>query len=202
MLYGELKLSSGSGLNEQFQCSVPEAVAQLSSAMLPLASLSESGKIAVTFACSSQRQAFTRAGLWLSIVIMTCTVLVPLAWDMATSADQQALQTQLAQQALQARQQAQQQFGQTLNHELQNRKVKNVLVTVANAKLELQVLNESSKAARRDGLKPLDKQLLFTKFLRSTMEANLCGLGFRAIQVRVNADSPGELALACSSTQR
>jgi len=62
MLYGELKLSSGSGLNEQFQCSVPEAVAELSSAILPLASHSESDKIAVSFASSSQRQAFTRAG--------------------------------------------------------------------------------------------------------------------------------------------
>ena len=197
MLYGELKLSSGSGLNEQFQCSVPEAVAELSSAILPLASHSESDKIAVSFASSSQRQAFTRAGVWLSIVIMICTVLVPLGWDMATSADQQALQTQLAQQALQARQQ----FGQALNHELQTRKVKNVLVMAADTKLELQVLNESSKAARRDGLKPLDRKLLFTKLLSSNMEPNLCALGFRAIRVTVNADSSGELALACSSAQ-
>ncbi len=202
MLYGELKLSSGSGLNEQFQCSVPEAVAELSSAILPLASHAESDKIAVSFASSSQRQAFTRAGIWLSIVIMICTVLVPLALDMEIRADQRALQIQQAQQIQHARQQARQQFGQALNHELHNRKVKNVFVTVADTKLGLQVLNESSKAARRDGLKPLDKQLLLTKFLRSNMEANLCALGFRAIQVTVNADSPGELALACSSTQR
>jgi hypothetical protein len=135
--------------------------------------------------------------IWFSIVIMICTVLVPLAWDMATIADQQALQTQLAQQAVQARQQ----FGQSLNHELQNQKVKNVLVMVADTKLQLQVLNESPKAARRDGLKPLDRNLLFTKLLRSNMETNLCSLGFRTIQIRVNADSAGELALACSSTQ-
>ncbi len=195
MLYGELRLSSGSGLNEQFQCSVPEAVAELSSAILPLAAHSESDKIAVSFASSAQRRTFTRAGLWLSIAIMVCSVLVPLAWEMATSADQQALQTQLAQQALQARQE----FGQALNNELQNRKVKNVFVRVADTKLELQVLNESPKAARRDGLKPLDKKPLFTKFLRSNMEANLCALGFRTIQVTVNAGSPGELALACST---
>jgi hypothetical protein len=197
MLYGEFKLSSGSGLNEQFQCSVPEAVVELSSAILPLASHSESDKIAVSFASSSQRQAFTRAGLWLSIVVMICTVLVPLAWDIATRADQEALQTQLAQQALQVRQR----FGQALNHELQTRKIKNVLVMVADTKLELQVLNELPKAARRDGLKPLDRRLLFNKLLPLNMEANLCALGFRVIQVRVNADSPGELALACSSTQ-
>jgi hypothetical protein len=128
---------------------------------------------------------------------MICTVLVPLAWDIATRADQQAPQTQLAQQAVQARQQ----FGQALNHELQTRKIKNVLVMVADTKLELQVLNELPKAARRDGLKPLDRKLLFTKLLPSNMEANLCALGFRVIQVRVNADSPGELALACSPTQ-
>src|SRR6266478_190373 len=162
----------------------------------------ESDKIAVSFASSSQRQAFTRAGIWLSIVIMICTVLVPLALDMEIRADQRALQIQQAQQIQHARQQARQQFGQALNHELHNRKVKNVFVTVADTKLGLQVLNESSKAARRDGLKPLDKQLLLTIFLRSNMEANLCALGFRAIQVTVNADSPGELALACSSTQR
>ena len=198
MLYGELKLSSSSGLNEQFQCSVPEAVAELSSAILPLASHSESDKIAVSFASSSQRQAFARAGLWLSIVIMICTVLVPLAWDTVTSADLKALQTQLAQQAVQARQQ----FGQSLNHELQNRNVKNVLVMVADTKLQLQVLNEPPKAARRDGLKPLDRKLLFSKFLPSNVEANLCVLGFRAIQVTVNANSPGELALACPSPQR
>lgn len=198
MSYGELKLSSGSGLNEQFQCSAPEAVAELSSAILPLGLHSESDKIAVSFASSSQRQAFTRAGLWLSIVIMICTVLVPLAWDMATRVDQQALQTQLAQQTLQAREQ----FGQALNHELQTRKIKNVLVTVTDTKLELQVLNESPKAARRDGLKPLDRKLLFTRLFPSTIEANLCALAFRTIQVRVNADSPGFLAPACLSTQR
>jgi hypothetical protein len=197
MMYGELKLSSGSSLNAQFQCSVPDAATELSSAIPVLASHSDSDKIAVSFASSSQRQAFTRAGLWLSIVVMICTVLVPLAWDMATSADQQALQTQLAQQALQARQQ----FGQILQHELQNRKVKNVLVTVADTKLELQILNESLKAARRDGLKPLDRKLLFNKLLPSNLESNLCTLGFRAVQVRVNAESPGELALTCSSAQ-
>lgn len=197
MLYGELKLSSVSGLNEQFQCSAPDAVQELSSAILPLASHSESDQITVSFASSAQRRLFTRAGLWSSIVIMICTVLVPLAWDMATSADEEALQTQLAQKALQAKQQ----FGQALNHELQNRRVKNVLVTVVDTKLELQVLNESPKAARRDGLKPLDRRLLFTKVLPSRTEANLCVLGFRAIQVRVGADPPGELTLACSSTQ-
>jgi len=73
---------------------------------------------------------------------------------------------------------------------------------VADTKLQLKVLNESSKAARRDGLKPLDRKLLFTKLLRSSTEANLCALGFRAIQVTVNVDSPGELALACTSIQR
>lgn len=195
MLYGELKLSSSSGLNEQFQCSVPEIVEELSSAILPLASHSESDKIAVSFASSEQRRPFIRAGLWLSIGIMICTILVPLAWDMAASADQQALQAQLAQQALQARQQ----FGLELSHELQTRKVKNVLVMIADTRLELQALNESTKAARRDGLKPLDRNLLFTKFFPSKIETNLCALGFRAIQVRVNADSPGELTLACSS---
>jgi hypothetical protein len=198
MLYGQLKLSSGSGLNEQFQCSVPEAITELSSAILPLASHSESDKIGVSFASSSQRQAFARAGLWLSIAIMICTVLVPFAWNMATSEDQQALQNQLAQQAVQTRQQ----FGQTLSHELQTRKVKNVLVTVADTRLELQVLNETPKAARRDGLKPLDRNSLFTKLMPSNTEANLCALGFRSIQVTVDTDSPKELMLACSSTQR
>jgi hypothetical protein len=198
MLYGELKLSSGSGLNAQFQCSVPDAAVELSSAIPPLASHSDSDKMAVSFASSSsQRQASTRAGLWLSIVVMICTVLVPLAWDMVTSADQQALQTQAAQQAIQARQQ----FGQSLNHELLSRKVKNVLVTVADTKLELQVLNEPPKAARRDGLKPLDRKVLFAKLLSSNTEANLCALGFRTIQIRVNADSPGELALGCPMIQ-
>jgi hypothetical protein len=197
MLYGELKLSSGSGLNARFQCSVPDAAIEFSSAIPALASHSDSDKIAVSFASSSQRQAFTRAGLWLSILVMICTALVPFAWDMATRADQQALQTQLAQQALQARQH----FGQTLEHDLQKRKVKNVLVTVADTKLELQVLNEPPKAARRDGLKPLDRKLLFTKLLSSNTEANLCAIGFRTIQVIVNADSPGELALACPTIQ-
>ena len=129
---------------------------------------------------------------------MICTVLVPLALDVEINADQQALQIQQARQVQQARQQ----FGQTLSHELLSRKVKNVLVTVADTRLELQVLNEPPKAARRDGLKPLDRNLLLTKLLRSNVETNLCALGFRTIQVRVNADSPGELALACSSTQR
>jgi hypothetical protein len=197
MLYGELKLSSGSGLNAQFQCSVPDAAAELSSAIPPLASHSDSDKMAVSFASASQRQAFTRAGLWLSIVVMICTVLVPLVWDRATSAYQQTLQTQLAQQALQARQQ----FGQSLNHELLSRKVKNVLVTVADTKLELQVLNEPPKAARLDGLKPLDGERLFARLFPPNAEADLCALGFRTIQVSVDKDSSKELALACSSTR-
>jgi hypothetical protein len=130
--------------------------------------------------------------------MLICAVLVPIAWNMATNADQQALQAQLPLQALQARHQ----FGLALNHELQSRKIKNVLVTVADTKLELQVSNESSKAARRDGLKPLDRNSLFAKLLPANTEANLCALGFRTIQVAVDAESPKELALTCSSTQR
>jgi len=195
MLYGELRMFSGSGLNGLFQCSVPEAVAELSSAILSLASHSESDRITVSFASSAQRRVFTRVGLWLSIVIMIFTALVPLGWIMATSTDQQAVQTQLPLQALQARHQ----FGHALNSELQNQRVKNVLVTVADTKLELQVLNESPKAARRDGLKPLDRKPLFAKLLPLNTEANLCALGFRTLQVTVDADAPQELALACST---
>ncbi len=199
MLYGELRLFSGSGLNGLFQCSVPETVAELSSAILSLASHPESDKLTVSFASSAQRRVFTRVGLWLSIVIMISTVLVPLAWNMMTmSTDQDALQTQLPLQALQARHE----FGQSLTHELQNRKFNNVSVRVADTELELHVLNESPKAARRDGLKPLDRNPLFAKLLPPNTEANLCALGFRTIQVTVDTDPPKELPLACSSTQR
>ncbi len=198
MLYGELRLFSSSGLNGLFQCSVPETVAELSSAILSLASNPESDKITVSFASSAKRQVFTRAGLWLSIVMMICAVLIPFAWDMATRADQQALESQLPLQALQARHQ----FGQSLNRELQNRKFNNVSVRVADTELELHVLNESPKAARREGLKPLDRKALFTKLLPANAEANLCALGFRTIQITVDTDSPNELALACLSTQR
>jgi hypothetical protein len=69
MLYGELRLSSGSGLNGLFQCSVPEAAAELSLAIRSLASHSDSDKIAVSFASSAQRHVFVRVGVWLSLVM-------------------------------------------------------------------------------------------------------------------------------------
>jgi hypothetical protein len=195
MLYGELKFGSPSGLNEYFQCSVPEAAAELSSAVAPLASKSESERIDVSFASPSQGQGFARIGLWVSILIMTCTILVPPAWNTVANSDQQALQ-------LQQVRGARQQFGQALDQDFLKRKIKNVSVRVADDKVELQISNESPKAARRDGLKPLDRKPLLAKFLPLNTEAKLCALGFRTLRVTVNADSPRELVLLCSSDQR
>ncbi len=193
MSYGELKFGSVSGLNEQFQCSVPEAATELSSAVAPLASHSESDRIDVSFA-TSQGRGFVRIGLWSSILIMICTVLVTPAWNAVANSDQQALQFQQIQEA-------RQRLGQALSQDFLNRKVKNVTVRVADDKLELEVSNESPKAARRDGLKPLDRKPLFAKFFRSNTEPNLCALGFRAVRVTVNAGPTGEVGLSCSSGQ-
>jgi hypothetical protein len=125
---------------------------------------------------------------------MICTTLVTPTLNMIASTDQQAAQ-------LQQMQPARQELGEGLGQDLLNRKLKNVTVRVADDKLELQVVNESPKAARHDGLKPLDKKPLLAKFLRSNAERNLCALGFRGIRVTVNAVPAGELGLACSSGQ-
>ncbi len=191
MSYGELKFGSVSGLNEQFQCSVPEAAAELSSAVAPLASNSESDRIDVSFASTSHGTGFARIALWFSIFIMICSVLIAPAWNMAANSDQQVLQRQKTQEA-------RQRFGQALGQDFLNRKIKNMTVRVADDKLELQVSNESPKAARRDGLRPLDTKTLFAKFFRSNTEPNLCALGFRAVRVAVNAGPAGEVVLACS----
>jgi len=125
---------------------------------------------------------------------MICTVLVTPAWNAVANSDQQALQFQQIQEA-------RQRLGQALSQDFLNRKVKNVTVRVADDKLELEVSNESPKAARRDGLKPLDRKPLFAKFFRSNTEPNLCALGFRAVRVTVNAGPTGEVGLSCSSGQ-
>jgi Protein of unknown function (DUF4236) len=192
MLYGELKFGSASGLNEYFQCSVPEAAAELSVAVVPLATKSESERIDISFASTSQRQGFARIGLWLAILLMIGTALVPPALNSVANSGQQASQ-------LQELQAARQHMAQALNQDFLERKVKNATVQVADDKLELQIVNETPKAARRDGLKPLDKKPLFAKFLRSNAEPNLCALGFRGIRVTVNAVPTGEVGLACSS---
>jgi hypothetical protein len=196
MLYGELKFGSHSGLNEYFQCSVPEAAAELSAAVAPLAAKGESDRIDVSFASASQgHDGFARVGLWLSMLIMIGTILVPPALNMVANSDQQALQ-------LQQVRDARQQLAQALGQDFLNRKVKNVTMRVADDRLELQVANEPLKAARRDGLRPLDRKLLFAKFLSSNTEPNLCALGFRAIRVTVNAGPMSELGLACPSSRQ
>jgi hypothetical protein len=111
------------------------------------------------------------------------------------SPDEQEVQAKLvtAQQNLRK-----QQFATDLAQRLRDQHKNNIVVAAANDSLTLTFAHEDSKAARRDGLKPTDKKLIFAKLLQPDVESTVCRTGFRTVRVIVNDNPPNELKLDCS----
>jgi hypothetical protein len=84
-----------------------------------------------------------------------------------------------------------------LAHRLRDQHKSNITVAATNDTLYLTVVRETAKAAQRDGVKPMDKKLLFAKLLQPDVETTVCNYGFRTIRATVNGNPPNELKLNC-----
>jgi len=195
MLYGELSLRSNSGLNEWFQCSVPTSPAEVSTVLGTLKPASAPGGIDVSFDAPEKDQGWTRVGLWFGVALMAVIVLFssPMSSSSPTS-EEQAVQAKLR--TVQSNQRKQQ-FAQDLAHRLRDQHKSNITVAATNDTLYLTVVRETAKAAQRDGVKPMDKKLLFAKLLQPDVETTVCNYGFRTIRATVNGNPPNELKLNC-----
>ena len=196
MQYGQLGLASQSGVRELFECSIPVRASEVSSSLAELKSGAQSSRIDVSFAASERDNALIRVGLWSAVVLIGLMALVSLYLDNSHASDERLAQIRLQQQR---EDQSRQQFAQALNQSLRNRHLNNVAATVVDDNLALRFTKESSKTARRDGVKPLEKNTLFARVMPPNTEAGLCSAGFRALQVTANDDPPNYSALACPS---
>jgi len=198
MLYGEVSLRSHSGLNEWFQCSVPAAAGEVSAVLGGLKPVSAPSGIDVSFAAPEKDQGWARVGLWSGIALMCVIVLFSVQPPSSSpSPEEQAVRAKLvtAQQNLRR-----QQFATDLSQRLHDQRRNNIAVTAANDNLTLTLTHGDSKAARRDGLKPTDKKLIFARLLQPDVESTICGTGFRSLRVIVNDNPPNELKLDCPIT--
>ena len=197
MLYGELSLTSSSGLNEWFQCSIPGSAGQVSAVVGGLKPVSAPGGIEVSFATPDKDLVgWTRVGLWSGIALMGVIVLLSgQPSSNSPSAEEQAVQAKLV--SAQQQNLRKQQFATDLTQRLRGQHRNNIVVTAANDNLTLAFAHEDSKTARRDGLRPTDKKLIFARLLQPDVEATVCRTGFRTLRLITNDHPPNELKLDC-----
>jgi hypothetical protein len=194
MLYGELGLTSQSGVKELFHCSVPDAVSEVASAIATLKSGAKSRNIDVSFSAPGRDNTLLRVALWSTVVLIGLVALASFDIDYSVARDQTLAEVELQRQR---EEQNRQQFVLTLNQELRARHLNNATASSSGDMLALRFTNESSKSARRDGVKPFEKSTLLAKVVAPNTEASLCSAGFRGLQVTVNNDPPTSSNLIC-----
>jgi hypothetical protein len=202
LLYGQLSLNSASGLNELFQYSVPLAATQFVSVITEMGAAPKvdnhapdnPSEVISTFPTHFPGRAMD-AAIWAALVVMAGLILF-LPWpSLGRNADDE-MRAQREQQLIRENQ-ARQSFALRLTQEILP-KQSNVAVSAADEVLTFQFTKEGPNAARRDGVNPFDKQVLFERFLQSNTEADLCGLGFRRLGIVRNSTPTKEYSLDCA----
>jgi len=200
MLYGEFSLRSQSGLNEWFQCSVPASSAEVSAVLGTLKPVSTPGGVDVSFTAPEKDQGWTRIGLWFAVALMVVTLL----FSLPTSTNSPTPEERAVQAKLHIAQQNErkQQLAQDVSQRLRAQHNPNTTTTVVSDAFNLTIMREAARAAQRNGLKPLDKKVLFDRMFRPDTENEFCSLGFRTIRVKVNDSPPTEAKLDCPAGER
>ena len=201
LLYGELYLTSNSGLNEAFQCSTREAPTQVASEILAFAKSlasavpTDSQSINdVSFDSPGRDNSpLFRMALWGAVVLMGVITLIPASNSGSSIESLQEAQARIQLQQTAAREQ----FAKLLSQSRPATRQTKVSVSVVNDRLAFKFTGEGPKAAHRDGLAPFKKQTFFKKFLEPHTESELCGMGFRALEISSNGKSPGTQVLDC-----
>ena len=201
LLYGEISLRSSSGLNELFQCSVPDAAVELTSTIAGCgADLRENAFTADNVAepksdpPSHNEGRITRPVLWAAVILMLGLVFF-LPWPSVNLFTNPVLQTDVELQHAKE-EQARQLFVRGLAQNLLSRQT-NVTVSSVADTLIFHFSKEGPKAARRDGVEPFNKQILIKKFLQPNTERELCGLSFRHLRIARNDAPPNAYELDC-----
>ena len=199
MLYGELFLRTSSGLNDEFQCSVPALAGQVGSA---IASYGKNhgvptGSTGITFATPPQAGRLVGLFLWVAVFLLFICLVVAINRPSRRSVDEETQENQIK--AREAREkEARQQFAQSLATRLEN-KHKNLTVDVVDEELDFRFVNEGPNSARYDGLAPFAKQPFFKRFVEPNTESELCNLGFRALSATRNGKPAFRYPLVCPS---
>ncbi len=192
MSYGTLSLASRTGLNEQFQCSVPQRAQDFCGALGTMGTHSELDGIDVSFAAPEKER--TRYSLlWFSILVMF-VALAALPLPESLRSEQQD-QTSL-EQKLETRQR--ERLAMKLDDDLHLRNV-HAVVIARGTQLNLRFFDQTPKAARQYGLVPFERKAFGVKVLKPTTESDLCKAGFRTIQFTVNESPANTQLLACVS---
>jgi hypothetical protein len=200
LLYGQLSLTSASGLNELFQCSVPAIAAGCATAVGGF----RAAHPTATYNADENADASSAKGkglavkalLWAGLGLMSILFFF-LPWPSLNlnSADDQRKQ----QEALARQEQARREFVESLNQRF-IRKHMNVTASLASSTLTVQLTKEGPKTARRDGVAPFVKDLFLTRVLQPDTESKLCNLGFRTLSVSKNGGVPSTVTLVCATT--
>jgi hypothetical protein len=201
LLYGELYLSSHSGLNEAFQCSAPDVSSHTANDIMAFTtklyspgSSATQGVGGVSFQSPGRGDnTLLTVTLWLAISLMALMTLVPPSLSKTSPDANQQEQVRLHLQQVAARED----FAKSLAQTIALAKRMNVVVSSKSESLSFSFAGEGPKAARRDGLMPYNEEIFFKKFVKPHTENELCSIGFKAIEISINAASPTEEGLNC-----
>jgi type II secretory pathway pseudopilin PulG len=197
--YGELHLSSNSGLNEVFQCSSPAKPIKFAAEILAFGKTLDSVSSSTSQAAGGisfeslgrDTGQLSRVALWVAVGIMGVISLV-----LFSKLSPQSLPADTSQAQAQI-ELARQQFAASLSQALAAKKYRNVSVLSANDSLSFTFTGEGPKAARRDGLVPFNKQAFLKRFVEPKNETDLCSEGFTKLQFSVNRNLPSVQTLDC-----
>jgi hypothetical protein len=200
LIYGQMSLTSASGLNELFQYSAPSsggvfagAVTQFRAANPTAAYNSSQGSDALP---SKSKGRTFRTLLLLSLGLMTALFLF-LPWPSLGLDTDGPAQTQ--QEPVATQEQARNDATENLNQQFVSNRI-NAAATSANDVLTVQMTKEGPKSARRDGVEPFVKDTFFERVLHPDTESSLCALGFRMLSVTRKDGSPNVVALDCGAS--
>jgi len=196
LLYGQMSLSSTSGLNELFQYSVPETGVAFAAAIETFRAANPTAAYNATASpgpSSVNKGTAMKAVLWASLGLMVALFFL-LPWpslNLNPDDAQRAHEEELSKQV-----QARQSFVDSLNQQFL---AKHIGATAASldTSLTLQFAKEGPKAAKRDGVEPFVKTIFFNRVLQADTEQTLCDLGFRALSITRNGGVPAIVNLDC-----
>jgi hypothetical protein len=203
LLYGQIGFRSSDGLNELFKCSAHAAGAQFASQMNSIRQESKghvggSHDFELSFASANGSGSRTTSiFLWIAVLLMVAFLFF-LPWPYGFPGEEQIHQSQVA---------AQEQHRIEVRKEFTSRLAgrppltdSNITVSSADDILVFSFDKEGPKSALRDGVEPFDKKLFFSHFLKRDPETDLCGLGFRTLDVIRNNKPANIVKLDCPTS--
>lgn len=199
MLYGELFLRTSSGLNDEFQCSVPAVAAQVGSAMASYAKNYgvPTGSTGITFATAPRGGRLVGLFLWAAVVLLVVCLAVSIVRLSRISMDDETRELQIQAQEVREKE-ARREFALSLQARLDS-KHKNLTIDAADKELDFRFVKEGPNAARYDGLAPFAKQLFLGRFVAPNTQDELCDLGFRALSATKNGQPAFRYPLECAT---